>query len=133
MYLVDTNVWLERLLDQEHSKVAEHFLAKTSTENLFITDFSLHSVAVVLSRLKQLQVLQQFVYDLFATPSVHLVTLSPNDFDRIIAVMTQYSLDFDDAYQYVAAERFGLQLVSFDHDFDRTPLRRLHPGEVAQP
>lgn len=51
--------------------------------------------------------------------------------DRIIVVMTQYSLDFDDAYQYVAAERFGLQLVSFDRDFEQTPLRRLHPSEVT--
>ncbi|GIV19455.1 MAG: hypothetical protein KatS3mg023_1206 [Armatimonadota bacterium] len=51
--------------------------------------------------------------------------------DRIIVVMTQYSLDFDDAYHYVAAERFGLQLVSFDRDFDQTPLRRLHPSEVT--
>ncbi|MCS7310396.1 MAG: PIN domain-containing protein, partial [Armatimonadetes bacterium] len=70
--------------------------------------------------------------DLFATPSVRLVALSPSDFDRVLAVMIDYSLDFDDAYQYVAAERLGLQLVSFDHDFDRTPLGRLRPGEALQ-
>ena len=34
--------------------------------------------------------------------------------------MQQFSLDFDDAYQYVAAEKYGLTIVSFDNDFDRT-------------
>jgi predicted nucleic acid-binding protein len=29
-------------------------------------------------------------------------------------------LDFDDAYQYVAAEKHSMALVSFDADFDRT-------------
>ncbi|MDW8321868.1 MAG: PIN domain-containing protein [Armatimonadota bacterium] len=133
MYLVDTNVWLEGLLEQEQSTVVKHFLANTPAESLFITDFSLHSVAVVLSRLKKLQVLQQFVHDLFATPSVRLVALSPSDFDRVLAVMIDYLLDFDDAYQYVAAERLGLRLVSFDHDFDRTPHGRLRPDEALQP
>lgn len=133
MYLVDTNVWLERLLEPEHSMIVSDFLARTPAESLLITNFSVHSVVVVLSRLRQLQVLQRFVQDLFATPSVHLVALSPTDFDRVIAVMTHYSLDFADAYQYVATEKFGLRLVSFDHDFDRTPLGRMHPSEAKQP
>lgn len=40
---------------------------------------------------------------------------------------TNHNLDFDDAYQYVAAELHNLTLVSFDPDFDRTPRRRLDP------
>lgn len=48
--LVDTNVWLERLLDQEKSKVAAHFLDSTPTEWLFVSDFSLHSIGVILCK-----------------------------------------------------------------------------------
>jgi predicted nucleic acid-binding protein len=32
----------------------------------------------------------------------------------------RYNLDFDDAYQYITAEKNDLTLVSFDADFDRT-------------
>ena len=35
-----------------------------------------------------------------------------------------------DAYDYVAAEKHDLVLVSFDSDFDRTELGRKTPGEV---
>lgn len=35
-------------------------------------------------------------------------------------VMQKFNLDFDDAYQYVAAKEYGLTIVSFDSDFDRT-------------
>jgi predicted nucleic acid-binding protein len=40
------------------------------------------------------------------------------------------NLDFDDAYQYVLAQRRGLRLVSFDADFDRTPLGRVTPAQA---
>ncbi|MCX7855996.1 MAG: hypothetical protein N2556_08525 [Anaerolineae bacterium] len=46
--------------------------------------------------------------------------------------MQRFGLDFDDAYQYVAAEKYGLTLVSLDADFDRTPLGRRTPGQVLR-
>jgi uncharacterized protein len=42
MYLVDTNVWLERLLDQDRSDEVGDFLARVSTAQLLMSDFSLH-------------------------------------------------------------------------------------------
>ena len=44
--------------------------------------------------------------------------------------LTAFRLDFDDAYQYVAAEKFDLALVSFDADFDRTDRKRMVPAEI---
>lgn len=41
-----------------------------------------------------------------------------------------FHLDFDDAYQYVVAEKFNLTLVSFDTDFDRTDRKRMVPAEI---
>ena len=57
MYLVDTNIWLERLLDQERSAEVGQFLAQTSTNQLLMTDFTLHSIEVILDRLGQRAVL----------------------------------------------------------------------------
>jgi hypothetical protein len=39
---------------------------------------------------------------------------------ELVIIMERYKLDFDDAYQYLAAEKFRLTLVSFDRDFDGT-------------
>jgi hypothetical protein len=50
MYLVDTNVWLEALLDQEHAEEARNFLQRTDSVILFLTDFSLFSIGIILTR-----------------------------------------------------------------------------------
>lgn len=42
--LVDTNVFLEVLLEQAHSDEAKELLAKTDTHDFVISGFSLHSV-----------------------------------------------------------------------------------------
>ncbi|MFA6372325.1 MAG: hypothetical protein WCW68_06850 [Methanothrix sp.] len=44
--------------------------------------------------------------------------------------MKSFHLDFDDAYQYVAAERNDLVLVSFDADFDKTDMGRKTPADI---
>jgi hypothetical protein len=44
--------------------------------------------------------------------------------------MRGFNLDFDDAYQYVAAEKHDLTLVSFDADFDRTDRGRKTPADI---
>ena len=49
MYLVDTNVWLERLLDQEKSEEVGRFLAQIPSNLLFVTDFTFHSIGIILS------------------------------------------------------------------------------------
>ena len=45
----------------------------------------------------------------------------------IIQVGRRCGLRFDDAYQYVVAERYGLTIVSFDSDFDPTERGRNTP------
>jgi uncharacterized protein len=44
--------------------------------------------------------------------------------------MNQFGLDFDDAYQYVAAERDNVVVVSFDTHFDQTDRGRQTPAQV---
>lgn len=49
----------------------------------------------------------------------------------VIEKMDETHLDFDDAYQYALAERYGLRIVSFDADFDATVKGRVRPAEVT--
>ena len=130
MYLVDTNVWLERLLDQEKSGIVGRFLDAVPSEQLSITDFAFHSIGISLRHLKRLDLLLQFVRDAFVEGDVVFVHLAPEDTERLVRVMNQFGLDFDDAYQYVAASKHALTLVSFDNDFDRTDRGRKTPGEA---
>ena len=44
----------------------------------------------------------------------------------------RFNLDFGDAYQYVVAERYGLTIVSFDSDFDRTERGRKTPKDLLE-
>ena len=53
MYLVDTNIWLERLLEQDRSGEVRQFLDRIPTDQLLITDFSFHSIGIIFHRLKQ--------------------------------------------------------------------------------
>jgi len=46
--------------------------------------------------------------------------------------MRKFGLDFDDAYQYAVAARYGLTIVSFDSDFDRTERGRRTPGDLLE-
>ncbi len=131
MYLVDTNVWLERILEQERTEEVNRFLAQTPSYQLCITDFALHSVGVVLTRLGQLEAFGEFVRDLFILGAVRLIQLDAEDLMRLVRVSERFSIDFDDAYQYVAATTYNLTLVSFDTDFDRTDLGRKTPGQVT--
>ena len=130
MYLVDTNIWLERLLDQARSEEVGRFLSNTPSEQLFITDFAFHSIGVIMSRLERREVLLDFVQDAFLDGAVVLIHLSSEDTQRLVDIMDQFKLDFDDAYQYLAAEKNDLTIVSFDADFDRTERARKTPREA---
>jgi predicted nucleic acid-binding protein len=130
MYLVDTNVWLERLLDQERSAEVGDFLTQISTEELLMADFTLHSIGVILDRLGQRAILPQFVDDLFVRGGITLVSVQPEAMHHLVEVMDRFSLDFDDAYQYVAAQQSDAVLVSFDGDFDRTDRGRQTPEQI---
>lgn len=129
-YLVDTNIWLERMLDQERAAEVAEFLTRVPAHQLYLTDFSLHSIGVILHRLKQPRVFTQFVQDVLVEGFVHLLTVGPDQMGSLGEVAEKFSLDFDDAYQYVVASRYDLMIVTFDGDFDRTELGCRSPIEI---
>ena len=130
MYLIDTNIWLERILDQKRALEVGQFLDRVASEKLYITDFALHSIGIVLSKLKRLDIFLRFIQDAFMNGAVSLVHLEPEDMRQVADVESEFKLDFDDAYQYVSAEKNELTIVSFDSDFDRTKLGRKTPAEL---
>ena len=105
-------------------------MGRIPTEQLLISDFGLHSIGIVLFRLDRHSVFLNFVDDLFVNGGVSLVSVQPEAMHRVVEATDRFSLDFDDAYQYVAAGLSAAEMVSFDSDFDRTDSRRWTPGDV---
>lgn len=57
MYLLDTNIWLERLLDQANAQDVKQLLDGVDSSELALSDFSLHSVCVILGHSHKLSLL----------------------------------------------------------------------------
>ena len=130
MYLVDSNIWLELLLEQERAEEVAQFLQIVGTDELWITEFTIYSIGIILTRLKKDDIFEDFLSDVLEDSGIKRVCLSVSDLKQVIRVGRKFHLDFDDAYQYVAAEKNDLCLVSFDADFDRSEIRRKTPSEI---
>jgi len=131
MYLIDTNIWLELLLQQDKAEEVASFLKSIDSSSLAMTDFTLYSIGIILTRLKKYEIFDDFVGDTLEENSVNRISLEPDELRRIPSIQKQYCLDFDDAYQYIAATGNSLTLVSFDSDFDKTQLGRKTPSEIS--
>jgi hypothetical protein len=51
--LLDTNIFLEIILDQEKAADAKALLGSAGEHDLFVSDYSLHSIGLLLFRRKQ--------------------------------------------------------------------------------
>lgn len=130
VFLVDTNVWLEVLLDQDRADEASALLKGVDGPDLAMTDFSLFSIGIILTRLDRDDVFRAFVGDAFEQAGVRLVRLGTLDLGALLDAHNDFGLDFDDAYQATAAARHDLTLVSFDDDLDRTDRGRKEPARA---
>jgi len=130
--LLDTNIFLEVILDQERAREARALLSKVEGYEFFISDYSLHSIGLLLFCRGQDEVFRQFLEDMILGVGVAVIGLSAQQMKAIIQVARRFGLDFDDAYQYVVAEHYGLAIVSFDSDFDRTERGRKTPKDVLE-
>lgn len=128
--LVDTNLFIEVLLNQASAREARVFLENPKGHDIFVTDFALHSIGLLLFRQKQPEVFRQFLQDIMGGVGARAVSLSAQEMISLADTAAKFKLDFDDAYQYSVAIRHGLKIVSFDADFDRTSEGRLLPTDV---
>lgn len=83
-----------------------------------------------MTRLDKPDVWLAFVTDVLENGALRRIALDPSGLREMMVIRQQFRLDFDDAYQYAAAQQHGLTLVSFDSDFDKTFLGRKSPEEI---
>ena len=131
MYLLDTNIILELMLNRGKAHDVARLFRSVPAERLFISEFSLYSIGIIFHQRKTPEKYLELIDDLIIKAGVHSARLLPEDMRDLSNNARDFSLDFDDAYQYTASEKYGLTLVSFDADFDRTPNGRKKPDELV--
>jgi predicted nucleic acid-binding protein len=129
--LLDTNIFLEVLLEQSRANDAKMLLAKTDAHDFFISDFSLHSIGVILITRNRADAFRRFFSDMVIEAGTIVGLLRADEMEAVADHAASYNLDFDDAYQYALADKHDLTIVSFDSDFDRTARGRSQPSTIA--
>ena len=131
MYLVDTNIFLEALLRQERAAEVESFFQSIDLDTIFMTDFTVYSIGIALFRVKNFTVFTRFVEDMIVD-GISILSLTSEDLKTLNQPTQKFNLDFDDVYQYAVAEKYDLQIISFDKDFDLTERGRKEPIDVLK-
>ncbi|HII94606.1 MAG TPA: PIN domain-containing protein [Candidatus Methanofastidiosum sp.] len=114
MYLLDTNILLEILLNQRKAEKCKEFIDH-NIEEVTISDFSLHSIGVILLRYEKEEAFNVFIRDI--APTFKILSLPLSVYANIYELKREYDLDFDDAYNFKISEFFNLILVTMDKDF----------------
>lgn len=129
--LLDTNIFLEVLLEQARANDAKTLLAKIDAHDFFISDFSLHSSGVILLKRNRVNTFRRFLSDMVTQAGTTIALLKAHEMEAVADHSVTFNLDFDDAYQYALAMKHDLTIVSFDSDFDRTTRGRSQPSTIA--
>jgi predicted nucleic acid-binding protein len=128
-FLIDTNIFLEILLDRKGSIECQKILRLKY--RYFISDFSLYSISILLINYSKKQVLIDFIKDIEAA-EIEIIRLNLNDFYDVVNNAERFGLDFDDTYQYTISAKNNLLIISYDKHFDKTDLKRIKPKQLLK-
>jgi len=116
MYLADTNIFLEIIPKQDKSETCKDFL-NTNIGEIHISNFTLHSIGVILFRQNEDELFLKFISD--TLPKIQLISLPKIKYEEVYNNKKKFSLDFDDSYQYCVCKHFDLKLTTLDQDFKK--------------
>jgi len=108
VFLIDTNIFLEILLQQDKSNICKNFIIK-NIDKINISDFTLHSIGLILFKQDEEKLFLKFISDTLS--KIPLISLLKNKYRNITNIKNKYKLDFDDSYQYSICKYFGWKLV----------------------
>lgn len=130
MYLVDTNIFLEVLLLQKRKDECESFLTllRKGKQIGIITDFTVHSIIVIMSNFNKLDELKVFLLSLTAYKGLKIYHTSLAEEIKAAELALKENLDMDDAIQYTAALSLNVKaIISFDKHFNNLKIPRKEP------
>jgi len=80
-----------------------------------ISDFTLHSIGVILFWHKKEKIFNSFVSDVL--PKIDIVSLASESYGILSEFKNKHNLDFDDSYQCKVTEEKNLTIITMDKDF----------------
>jgi len=134
MYLVDTNIFLEVLLSEDRKEECKRFLGllRDGKKSGIVTDFTIHSIIVIMDHFGRLRELKTFLRSLFAYKGLHVYFTTVGDEIKAVDIAVKEDLDMDNAIQYSVALSMKVDaIVSFDKHFDGLRVPRLEPPNVT--
>lgn len=132
MFLVDTNCWLQLARDRAKAAEVRDFLAQIPLKRIFVSIYTVHGIGIIMYRRGMIDRYANFLAEMRIGKKIEIVQVPAEQLNLVADTCIIHRLDFDDAYQYVAAELHGLKLVSLDTEFDRTPNGRLTPDAALR-
>jgi len=135
MYLVDTNIFLEVLLSGPRKNECEQFLGylRKGRKTGVITDFSVHSILVIMEGFGKRGDLKIFLQSLLAYEGLNVYATTLMDEVDAIDMSYEANLDLDDAIQYHVASTLNAEaIVTFDKHFNGLKIPRLEPQQIVK-
>lgn len=131
-YLLDTNIFLEILLDQDKSEECKKLIEKMLEKriSLYISDFSFFSIAIRMSKEKKVKEFLEFKKELIDSGYIKIARLEPSEeFDEAELSLALERFSFDDAYQYLLCKVKAMELITLDSDFQNVEDVKVHTPE----
>lgn len=79
-YLIDTNIFLEILLEQDKKEKCKLFLVENYGK-IVLSEFSLHSIGVILFRNQKYNIFNSFVNDV--VPNIKVASLEESEYSKL--------------------------------------------------
>ncbi len=132
--LIDSNIFLEIARNQEYKQDCKDLInaieQESISEEAYITKFSLDAIKAMAS--KESPKLVRLILIMIHQDKLKVLDTKPEDDLLTLGALQNLKLDFDDATQFVAANKLGTYLVTFDKDFKKTGLQIKTPKEVLK-
>ncbi len=132
--LIDSNIILEILFKQDHYRECMDLIKAIKnnlfSEKVYITRFSLSSIEAACKKKNQ-----DFLRDLLLLiyqGKIKISKLDIKDDLMVNSVRRELGLDFDDTMQFIATQKAGTYIVTFDKDFKNKSIQVKTPKEVLK-
>lgn len=132
--LIDTNIVIEIAKRQKHYQECVDLLnainQKCLGESAYITKFTLNAIEALLSRFDS-RFLKKILIMIYQG-TIQICDLNIQDDLMILSSLNELGLDFDDATQFLAANKLGTYIVTLDKDFKKTGIEVKTPVQVLK-
>lgn len=134
---IDSNIFLEVQLAQEHSEASKKFLkmVQNGRLNAYITNFHIDNIVIVMENYKKSwKDIAIFLTSLLQYKGLTIYPLMIYDKIKATEIMRDEKLGFDDALAAYVARKFNLKIiVSYDSHFDKVHwLKRKTPEDFLK-